>query len=56
MQVLLSSSVVVVAIASIAYYFGSGRNFCDYLQQYTDEVNIPFEFVIKRAVVCCRYL
>jgi hypothetical protein len=39
MTVLAYSSVVVVAIASFAYYFGSGRTFGEYVQRYADEVN-----------------
>jgi hypothetical protein len=39
-RVLACSSAAVVVIASFAYYFGSGRNFREYVQRYTDEVSV----------------
>lgn len=38
LKVILSGSAIVLAIAYLTYYFGSGRNFREYVQMYTDEV------------------
>ena len=39
LRVLVVSSAVVGSVAAVAYYFGSGRNFREYVQRYTDEVH-----------------
>ena len=46
LRVLVASSTLVAAFAAVAYYFGSGRNFREYVQRYTDELRardfLPF--------------
>ena len=37
-QVLFSTAAVIALLSSIAYYFGSGRTFREYVMRYTDEV------------------
>jgi hypothetical protein len=55
-QVLFTTAAVIALISSIAYYFGSGRTFHEYVVRYTDEVRAELQpTVIESTAVHCAH-